>query len=200
MKKTRINLIVNREDYQKYEKYFRYLRISLIALAVIFFVTFFTFFTIIKNKSDNKERLELKKRTLLEYLKQRTNDSAKVNYIEKKYHDLSVFLEDDAYSSPYYSLLNSALNESSESAKLKSFTIDKDRAVDFTIKFTDINQLRSFFKFIESQNFLDKFESISLKSLSIYGATDVQEENYELSFTGKFIPLDKITEQNENQN
>lgn len=147
------------------------------------------FFIIIKNRTSQEENLELKKKTLLEYLKQKTSDTAKINYIEKKYRDLNVFLKDDAYSSPYYSLLNSAITESSESANLKSFSINKNREVAFTIAFSDFSQLRNFFKFIESKTFLDKFESISLKSLTLFGATEIQKENYELNFAGKFISL-----------
>jgi len=194
MKKTRINLIVNREDYQKYENYFRYLRLSFFGLIIIFFIIFFAFVIITKEKADQEKNLELKKKSLLEFLHQKTSDTAKINYIEKKYHDLNLFLKDDAYSSPYYALLNSAIQESSQSAGLKSFTIDKNREVDFTIEFSDFNQLRSFFRFIESKTFLDKFETISLKSLTLFGATDVQKENYELSFSGKFTPLKKISE------
>lgn len=194
MKKTRINLIINREDYQKYESLFTYLRIILAGFILVFFSLFLTFFIIIKNKTSVEENLELKKKTLLEFLRQKTSDSAKVNYIEKKYNDLNTFLKDDAYSSPYYSLLNSALLESSESAILKSFSINKSREVDFTIAFSDFNQLRNFFKFVESKIFLDKFELISLKSLSLFGATNIQKENYELSFTGKFIPLKGVIE------
>lgn len=192
MKKNKINLIINREDYQKYENYFYYLRIAFFGFFMLFFIIFLAFLIILKKINYQLETLELKKKTLLEYLKEKTTDTAKINYIEKKYHDLKTYLKDDAYSSRYYSLLNSALLESSQSAELKSFNINKNREVDFTLSFADFNDLRSFFKFIESKTFLDNFETISLKTLNLFGATELKKENYELSFKGRFILLKEI--------
>lgn len=189
MKKNRINLIINQEDYQKYENYFYYLKIAFFGFFMLFFIIFLAFLIILKKINYQLKTLELKKKTLLEYLKEKTTDTAKINYIEKKYRDLKTYLKDDAYSSPYYSLLNSALLESSQSAELKSFNINKNREVDFTLSFADFNDLRSFFKFIESKTFLDNFETISLKTLNLFGATELKKENYELSFKGRFIPL-----------
>lgn len=189
MKKNKINLIINREDYQKYENYFYYLKIAFFGFFMLFFIIFLAFLIILKKINYQLKTLELKKKTLLEYLKEKTTDTAKINYIEKKYRDLKTYLKDDAYSSPYYSLLNSALLESSQSAELKSFNINKNREVDFTLSFADFNDLRSFFKFIESKTFLDNFETISLKTLNLFGATELKKENYELSFKGRFIPL-----------
>lgn len=189
MKKSNINLIINREDYKKYEDYFEYLKIALIVLIFVFFSFFFILFLILKNKTDFEKKLSLQKITLLEILKDKKTDEVKINYIEKKYQDLSTYLKEDAFPSPYYAFLNSALQESSEAARLKSFEITKSRDAVFTIAFTDFPQLMSFFKFIESKTFLKNFETISLKSFDVIGATEGQKENYELSFSGKFIPL-----------
>ncbi|KKQ23897.1 MAG: hypothetical protein US40_C0006G0011 [Candidatus Roizmanbacteria bacterium GW2011_GWC2_37_13] len=189
MKKSKINLIVNREDYQRYENYFNYLKIGLAIFLGVFFVVFLFLFILVKKRLDIVEKLELTKKNYLEILKDKKTDEAKINYIEKKYQDLNSFLKEDAFSSPYYSLLNSALTESSEAAKLKSFEISKNREVDFIIEFTDFPKLMNFFKFIESETFLKNFETISLKSFTVIGATLEKEENYELSFSGIFIQL-----------
>ena len=45
-----------------------------------------------------------------------------------------------------------------------------------------------FLKFAESEKFLNNFESISLKNLDIVGNKE-KNENYELSFSGKFVPV-----------
>lgn len=189
MKKNKINLIINREDYQKYESYFYYLRIAFFGFFILFFIIFLAFLITLKKINYQLKILELKKKTLLEYLKEKTTDTAKINYIEKKYRDLKIYLKDDSYFSPYYSLLNSALLESSQSAELKHFNINKNREVDFTLSFADFNDLRNFFKFIESKKFLDNFETISLKTLNLFGKTELKKENYELSFKGRFTPL-----------
>jgi hypothetical protein len=189
MKKSKINLIINREDYQKFENYFFYLKIILTCFSLLFFIVSGTFFYIINNKSKKSEELGLKKITLLNVLNQKTEDEAKFTYIEKKYQDLTSYLNEDAYSSPYYSLLNSTLKDSSEAATLKSFIINKDRVASFTIAFSEFSRLRDFFGLIESETFLKNFESISLKSFSVIGATVENKENYELSFNGKFVKL-----------
>jgi hypothetical protein len=71
---------------------------------------------------------------------------------------------------------------------LKVFSISKNRDVAFTVAFGDINSLLSFFRFIESDEFLKNFESVSLKSFSALGEGKTKE-NYELAFTGRFIEL-----------
>lgn len=189
MKKSKINLIVSREDYQKYENYFLYFRIGVFVLLIFFIIALMVLLITIRNKSEIRSQLTQKKKLILQNLQQKILDEAKINYIEKKYQDLTLFLKDDANSSPYYALLNSAIQQSSESASLKSFSINKNREVNFTISFSDFTQLRDFFKLIESPNFLGNFEKISLKSFSVIGATDIQKENYQLSFIGKFIVL-----------
>lgn len=209
MKKTSINLIINREDYKKYENYFVYLKIVLTIFTIFFFILFIILFTIIKTKSDKESNLLLQKESLINILKDKTSDEVKINYIEKKYQSLNTYLKDDAFSSPYYALLSSALQESSEAAKLKTFEINKDRDVVFTIAFTDFSELMSFFRFIESKIFLENFETISLRSFSVIGATELQQENYELSFNGRFVSLNRdyfqkeileIESKNETQN
>lgn len=200
MKKTSINLIINREDYQKYENTFVFLKIALVALIIVFFVLFLILSLVIKNKNNHENNLILEKETLIRVLNEKTPDEVKIKYIEKKYQKLQDYLSEDAFTSPYYALLSSAIQESSEAAKLKTFQINKDRDVNFTIAFTDFTQLMSFFRFIESKTFLENFETISLQSFSVIGATEQQQENYELSFKGKFISLSKEYFKNENKN
>lgn len=193
MKKKRINLIINREDYQKYEQYFFYLRISFFILLIIFFISFLFIFINLNHKKKLENQLMFQKASLLQYLNAHTENFAKINYIEKKYNDLNLFLKDDANSSTYYTILDLALKESSETAILKNFKINKDREVEFKISFNDFQSLRNFFQFIEKPIFLKNFETISLKNLSIIGQKDNNEKkNYELNFVGKFIKLENI--------
>jgi type II secretory pathway component PulL len=189
MRKNKINLLINREDYQKYQDIFRRLRLVAVILVIIFFSLFLIFYLTLKSKNDKVDALNLQKKTLLEILKDKKNDEAKINYFQKKYLDLKTFLKEDAFPSPYYSLLNSALVESSQAATMKSFEINKDREVSFTISFSDFEKLTSFLKFIESETFLNNFEDISLKSFSVAGGEDKSEDKYELSFVGKFVLL-----------
>lgn len=188
MKKSNINLLINREDYQKYENLFERLKLTAMILAVILTIIFLYFYFSVKNKFNNYEKMNLQKKTYLQLLTNRRGDEAKVNYIEKKYADLKNFMKDDASSVTYYEVLSSALRNSSESAKLKSLEVDKTRNSSFTITFTMFDKMMDFLKFAESEAFLSNFENISLKNLIIVGDTD-KKENYELSFTGKFAPV-----------
>lgn len=188
MRRSKINLAVSREDYQKYELYFFWLKIAVLALGAIFFTTFLTFFIVLRNRDSQNLALNKQKEDLLSALSDKKGDEAKIFYLQKKHSDLQKFLKDDASTLPYYTLLTSTLKESSEASMIKSFGIDKSRAVSFTIAFNSFPDLLNFFKFIESESFLKNFEQISLKTFSVIGSED-KKENYEISFAGKFVPL-----------
>ena len=132
--------------------------------------------------------MNLQKKTYLQQLTERKDDEAKINYIQKKYTDFKTFLKEDASSLPYYQLLSDAIKNSSESATLKSFQVNKDRESSFTITFTVFDTLRDFLKTAESQTFIKNFENITLKNFVVIGDKE-KNENYELSFSGKFIPI-----------
>ena len=188
MKKNRINLLISREDYRKFENYFEWLKLSVTLLTVILFVIFISFYLVLRNKFNIYEKMNLQKKTYLQQLTERKDDEAKINYIQKKYTDFKTFLKEDASSLPYYQLLSDAIKNSSESATLKSFQVNKDRESSFTITFTVFETLRDFLKIAESQTFIKNFENISLKNFVVIGDKE-KNENYELSFSGKFIPI-----------
>ncbi|EKE14222.1 MAG: hypothetical protein ACD_12C00619G0001 [uncultured bacterium] len=184
MKKSSINLLVNREDYQKYENLFQRLKLTAALLTVILTIIFAYFYFSIKNKFNIYEKMNLEKKNYLQLLTERKKDEAKINYIGKKYSDLKNFLTNDSASVAYLELLSNAINDSSESAKLKSFVVDKTRNTSFEITFSLFEKMMDFLKFAESEIFLKNFENISLKNLIIAGS-----QNYELSFTGQFVPI-----------
>lgn len=188
MKKKHINLLINREDYQKYENYFEKLKLSAAILTVILFVVFLSFFMILNKKSSLFEETNQQKKTYLQLLTSKKGDEAKINYIQKKYADLETFIKDDASSSTYYQLLSEAIKDSSQSANLKSFEVDKKRDTSFTISFSDFDRLMDFLKFAESKTFINNFEIITLKSFSIAGDEE-NNQNYELIFNGTFTPV-----------
>ncbi len=188
MKKNRINLLISRENYQKYESFFEQLKLSVAVLTVILFIIFISFYLVLKNKFSLYENMNLQKKTHLQLLSERRGDEAKINYIQKKYLDLKTFLKDDASSTPYYQLLSDAIKDSSQSASLKSFEVNKDRMASFTISFSAFKELMDFLKFAESQAFIKNFENISLKNFVVLGEKE-KKESYELSFSGKFIPF-----------
>jgi len=188
MKKSNINLLINRVDYQKYGNIFERLKLTVAILTVILSVIFGYFFITLKKLATSYEKMNLEKKTYLQLLVNRRGDEAKINYIENKYKDLKNNLKDDAHSVTYYELLTNAINDSSESARLKSLEVDKTRNTSFTITFTLFDKMMEFLKFAESETFLENFENITLKKLIIVGEKD-KNENYELGFVGTFIPV-----------
>ncbi|MEK7522528.1 MAG: hypothetical protein AAB569_03035, partial [Patescibacteria group bacterium] len=170
MKKSSINLLVNREDYQKYENLFQRFKLTATLLTVILTIIFAYFYFSIKNKFNVYEKMNLEKKNYLQLLTERRKDEAKINYIGKKYSDLKNFLKNDAASVAYFELLSNAINNSSESAKLKSFVVDKTRNTSFEITFSLFEKMMDFLKFAESEIFLNNFENISLKNLIIAGS------------------------------
>jgi hypothetical protein len=188
MKKNRINLLINREDYQKYEGLFNQLKLSAAVLTLILFIIFLSFFLVLRNKRNLYDNMNLQKQTYLQLLTERSSDEAKINSIQKKYLDLKTFLKDDASSAPYYQLLSDAIGVSSQSATLQSFEVNKDRKVSFTIAFASFDNLMDFLKFAESPAFIKNFENIFLNNFVVAGNKD-KVESYELSFSGKFVPI-----------
>jgi len=188
MKKNQINLLVNREDYQKYENVFERLKLSAFIMTLGLFILLIFFYIILKGKFNKYEQMNLQKKTYLQLLTERRSDEAKINYIQKKYLDLKTFLKDDASSTPYYQLLSDAIKNSSQAASLKSFEVNKNREASFTISFSEFTKLMEFLKFAESKDFIMNFEKISLKNFVVMGDKE-KNESYELSFTGKFVPI-----------
>jgi len=191
MRTKKINLLTDRGDYHRYEKIFYWIRIATIALAVITVLVVSVFFIMLSVQNSRIESLLQQKKQLLLSLQDKNDVEAKIGFIQNKYNSLKDFMKDDAHSLPYYNLLQSALSSSTESAALKSFQISKTRDVTFVVSFLSIEQLLSFFKFVESEDFLKYFEKISLKSFSIAGASQSTNLKYELSFNARFLEINE---------
>jgi hypothetical protein len=193
MKNTKINLLTYKANYQNLEKYFAYFRYSVIGLSIIFFGVVLYFLASALTLNGKISNLESRKANFLQALIDKKENEAKILFIQKKYQAMEKFLEDDAKFSPYYNLLVSTLSSSTESARLKSFQIDKERNIDFWVTFNNFREMAGFFEFVESEKFLSNFEKLSLKSFNTV-SDKKQQENYELSFYGKFINIDEKTD------
>lgn len=194
MKKKGINLLFNKEDYRKIDNFFYQVRLLVTIMAVFLLLISIFFFFALFNQNKQLNLLLEEKSSALASLKNRENESAKVIYLEKKYRLLNEFLKDDAHFYPYYALLNSALSETTSSAQLKLFKINKNRDVDFKVTFNNFSELTLFLRFVESEKFIKNFENLILKNFTINTGGTSEKQNYELTFTGRFIPI------NENKN
>ncbi len=188
MKKTKINLLTNREDYTKLEHLFSFIRKITILLSVMA-VLVTLFFTIISLRQGTQlQNLTNQKNSLLLQLTGKKDAQAQLAYIQGKYQLVQNYMKEDAYSLPYYNLLSNALSKSTESAALASFVIQRNRETNFSVSFNNFDQLIQFLKFIESDSFLKNFEQVSMKSFNAASGS-ASLANYTLSFTGRFIPI-----------
>ena len=146
MRKSKINLLINREDYRRYEKYFYWTRIIAAAAVILFMLSVsFLFFISFRDNSQINNILATKQSLLLSSQGHESTE-AKLIYVENKYQDLKDFMKNDAYSLPYYNLLSTAIETSTETASLKSFVIGKNRDVTFAVSFSNFNELMNFFR------------------------------------------------------
>ncbi len=190
MKKSKINLLVRRDNYRRLESVFLWVRRGTLAFGVVVVVITIIFTMISLSQSTQLRDLIDRKNTLLEQLTQQKNKQAKLVYIQDKYQQIQTYLQDDSHSFPYYNLLNEALLKSTGSATLTSFVIQKNRNTTFTVSFSNFDELVNFFRFIESDNFLKNFEQVSLKSFNAVNRGT--QPSYELSFSGTFIKINDV--------
>lgn len=204
MKKTKINLLSSRVDYQKIEKYFFYVRVAAIASCVVFFGVFLYMFLRLNNQNSRLQTLLEQKKSYLEQLQDKKDIEAQLLYIERKYDVIKEFKKDDVEALPYFNLLINALSQSTSSSTnasapavpvaslsgnlasisaqvetsakgtLKDFFIDKGRSVEFKVVFNDFPSLIDFTKLVESEKFLKNFEWLSLKSFSLGGLSSTE--------------------------
>ena len=113
MKKTKINLLINKQDYQKVEKYFYFLRYITIFFIIVFALSLGYVFIQLRNQDNKINTLSSKKKALLESLKNKEEDEANIIFINNKYNTLKKFEEDDVKALPYYNLLITALSQNS---------------------------------------------------------------------------------------
>ncbi len=127
MKKTKINLLINKQDYQKVEKYFYFLRYITIFFIIVFALSLGYVFIQLRNQDNKINTLSSKKKSLLESLKNKEEDEANIIFINNKYNTLKKFEEDDVKALPYYNLLITALSQNSTDEDTKTTEqIEKD--------------------------------------------------------------------------
>ena len=82
MKKTKLNLLTNREDYQRIEGIFFFVRILFYLQIVVLIGIVVIFFAVLINQNNGIGDLSNQKRVLLETLKNKENDEAKLLYLQ----------------------------------------------------------------------------------------------------------------------
>lgn len=193
--KKRINLFSRKKRFDVFATYaVKIRRFGTVAGILMFFGFIYVIYNIYITQKATQE-LTKQKQLYLSILLNEKDIEANIRYFKGKQTQLVTFEKDDAHFLPYYNLLVNVLDSSTESASLDNVTIDKGRATSFTVKFDSYDGMVSFLKYVESSNFLNNFESLTMSNLSLSRtltpnmtgiSNRLNNKNYQLEFKGKF--------------
>lgn len=118
----------------------------------------------------------------------KANDAIQGNivFFANKKEQLKTFLKDDARFELYYYLLNDAIKKSGTGATLVSFSLNLNRDTTFVVGFSDFSNSKQLLDYIETEEFLSNFDSLSLSQFAINPSliTQTDATNFQLSFQG----------------
>lgn len=200
MKKTKINLLVNKQDYQKVEKYFYILRYITIFLIIIFALSLAYVFIQLRNQNAKINTLSNKKKSLLESLINKEEDEAKIIFINNKFNTLKKFEEEDVKALPYYNLLITALSQNSTNEDIgTSEQIEKDIlgiSENESTKSADISEDNS--KLATESATIKKSSKFELGSLEIFKLDKERNVEFTVTFNNltRFIDFISFIESN----
>lgn len=192
MKTKKINLLISRFDYQEAERRIMIFRNSVLGLSLFILVLVSASFFFLGTLNSKIKSLEARKAQLTSSTNQKINREEELNYVARKVDLMDTYLKNDAHSLPYYNLLLDAMGPSTESARLTGFVINNKRDTEFEVTFTNLNDMLSFFKTVESEVFLKNFETLTLGNFESKNSrleSSAQVKSYVLTLHGRFIPL-----------
>lgn len=194
--KKRINLFSRKKRFDVFAAYAvkvrRYGTFVGILLFLVFAYVIYNIFTVQKQV----QALSKQKQLYLSVLLNEKDIEANIRYFKGKQTQLITYEKDDAHFLPYYQVLLNVLESSTQSAVLDSVQIDKNRETSFTVRFSDYDSMLSFLKYVESPEFLQNFDSLTMSNLSLsrlqrgpatQGVSNKSNnKNFQLEFKGKF--------------
>lgn len=186
--KKRINLLVKQEKYVRLEHSLNNLKWILLFLVIIFVGCYAVMTFLLFRQKGVIDNLSQDKKILLEFLLVNDKTEAKFVYFRSKENQLSDILKEDVNFYPYYQLLDNTLKTTAPLALLEAVAINKERETVFTLSFPDPNSMLTFFKFAESDEFLENFNQLILSQFS---QTQLEGQNYQLIFKGTFVALNE---------
>ncbi len=183
--KNRINLFKRKPklDYISANgpKFKRYLTVAGIFLFVLFL------FLISQSLGLNAQQQNLlkSKETYLRYLLTEKDIEANMRYFKSKQTQVNTFLKDDAQFLPYYQVLKQSLAGMNDESILEVIDIDKDRKTRFVVKFSKGEEMLAFLKYIEGEDFLKNFVTLSLQNFNL-NQQQARGNSYQLELQGVF--------------
>ncbi len=190
--KKKINLLARKSNNNSIFQYVEKLKVGITVIGCLCFLVFLYFMYLVLQIHGQIADLSAKKKLYLSYLVEKKDTEANIRYFKSKESQLSNFMNDDARFLPYYSILRDALSTSTQSAVLDEIRINKLRETSFTVRFTSYEGVISFFKYVESDDFLSHFSQLTLSSFGLNKQTQLNSElNYELEFRGIFKKINE---------
>jgi len=186
--KTRINLFRRKPQQDYISVHASQIKRTLTTAGVVLFLLFIFLITQVLRLDSQQQELLKKKETYLKYLMDEKEAEVNVRYFKSKQTQMNAFLKNDANFLPYYSVLKKSLDEGVAKPILDTIDIDKDRKTTFIVRFSSYAEMDLFLKYIESEDFLKNFSSLSLQSFSINKQT-VTGNRFELELKGVFKEL-----------
>lgn len=189
IKKRRVNLF-SKQKQIKLEVLLKekLVYFSTIIGAILFIVIIILKFADISEKKKFQE-LTNEKQQLFQFIIDNKDNEASNAYFLIKKGQLKKFLNDDARFLPYYKVLNDSIFQATASASVQSIVIDKTRGTEFMINFPDYTSMYKFVKYVESDEFLKNFQTLTLRSFSLNTGSANTFKGYQLSFEGQFETL-----------
>ncbi len=148
--------------------------------------------------------LERQQTQLLRYIHQEQEFIAQLDLLSTKKKALNVFLQDDAEFLPYYDRLVMSIEEgtgtkvatyaradSTESAKIQSFLMNKTLETGFQIVFANESMMLDFLSYADSSSFTSHFAELTVSGFSLRDNKNIQDRKqpFTLSFSGTFKPM-----------
>jgi hypothetical protein len=186
--KNRINLFKRKPQKDYISLNAERFKTYLTAAGIILFILFLVIITQVLQLNTQQQDLLQKKAMYLKYLLDEKDVEANMRYFKSKQTQVNTFLKDDANFLPYYQVLKESLEKTSNKAILDTIDIDKDRNTRFVVKFDNSDEMLLFLRYIEAEDFLKNFTSLSLQSFNL-NQLQSKGSKYQLELRGVFKEL-----------
>lgn len=157
-------------------------------IGIVLFILFMVLINQVIQLNATQQELLKKKETYLKYLLEEKEVEANMRYFKSKQTQVNTFLKEDANFLPYYKVLKESLEETSDKAILDTIDIDKDRNTRFVVKFNNSDEMLLFLRYIETEEFLKNFISLSLQNFNL-NQQQAKGTRYQLELRGVFKEL-----------
>lgn len=121
-------------------------------------------------------------RSIESFISQSDDIQGNIVYFITKKDQLNEYQANDTQFRDYYLLLTNIVDQSDTDSQLTQMTLNKEYETSFIIAIPEFDEGESLLSFVESEEFLQYFESLTMNSFTV-GSGD----KLELRFRGKFI-------------